>query len=153
MSHFNPLEPISKIMTSDLVTLSPGDDLWMAKQLFDKHKIHHIPVVRYKDIVGIVSKSDVDLFYHGYSKGKQADIEKELLKDTRIDEIMQTGLAKLEPSDSIRTAIEVFKLNRFHALPIVEKKQGLVGIVTTHDIILLLSKEAVDLKDYQEVRS
>lgn len=151
MSHYNPLEPISNLMTSKLVTLSPGDDLWMAKELFDKHKIHHIPVVRYKDIVGILSKTDIDLFYHGYSKGKEAELEKDHLQETRVDEIMTTNLAKLEPSDPIRTALTVFKLNRFHALPVV-LNDDLVGIVTTHDIILHLAKEPADLKDYEELR-
>ena len=153
MSHFNPLEPVSSIMSTDLVTLSPGDDLWTAKELFDKNKIHHIPVVRYKDIVGLLSKSDLDLFYHGYSKGKDAQVEKELMRETRVDEIMVKQLAKLEAKDSIRTALEVFKLNRFHALPVVENGDDLIGMVTTHDIIIALSEEKVELQDYDELKN
>ncbi len=152
MSHFNPLEPISTIMSTDLVTLSPGDDLWTAKSLFDKHRIHHIPVVRFKDIVGMLSKTDLDLFYHGYSKGKAAEVEKEHMQDTRVDEIMTKQLAKLESTDQIRTALEVFKLNRFHALPIVKNGDDLIGMVTTHDIIVALSEEDIDLEDYEDLK-
>ena len=84
MSHFNPLAPVSTIMTTDLITLSITDNLWAAKELFDKHKIHHIPVVRYRDIVGLLSKTDLDLFYNGYCKGKEAEVEKEHLKETSV---------------------------------------------------------------------
>ena len=151
MTNYNPLEPVSSIMSTDLVTLSPGDDLWQAKELFEKHKIHHIPVVRFKDIVGMLSMTDLNLFYRGYSKGKAAELEKEHMQETRVDEIMTKQLAKLEPTDQIRTALEVFKLNRFHALPVVENGDDLIGMVTTHDIIVSLSEEKIELKDYDEV--
>ena len=152
MSHFNPLEPVSSIMSTDLVTLSPGDDLWTAKLLFEKHQIHHMPVVRFKDIVGMLSKTDLNLFYHGYSKGKEADEEKAHLQETRVDEIMTKQLAKLEATDQIRTALEVFKLNRFHALPVVENGDDLIGLITTHDIIVSLSKEKIELEDYKDLK-
>ena len=152
MSHYNPLEPVSSIMSTDLVTLSPGDDLWMAKGLFEKHKIHHIPVVRFKDVVGMLSLTDLNLFYRGYSKGKEAEAEKEHMQETRVDEIMTKQLGKLEPTDQIRTALEVFKLNRFHALPVVENGDDLIGILTTHDIIVALSKEKIELEDYEDLK-
>jgi len=139
-------------MSTDLVTLTPGDDLWTAKQLFEKHKIHHIPVVRYKDIVGMLSLTDLNLFYHGYSKGRDAQLEKEHMQETRVDEIMTKQLAKLEASDQIRTALEVFKLNRFHALPVVENGDDLIGMITTHDIIVALSQEEIELEDYKDVK-
>ena len=152
MSHFNPLEPVSSIMTTDLVTLSPADDLWMAKNLFDKHNIHHIPIVRFKDIVGMLSKSDVYLFCRGYCKGKAAEDEKQHMQESRVDEIMTAQLAKLEANDQIRTALEVFKLNRFHALPVVENGNDLIGLVTTHDIIVALSEGKIELEDYKDLK-
>jgi acetoin utilization protein AcuB len=56
---------------------------------------------------------------------------------------MTTKLAKLEPSDKINVALEVFKENLFHGIPIVNN-DALVGIVTTYDIIkhLALDSEA-----------
>ena len=65
---------------------------------------------------------------------------------------MKKQLAKVEPTDSIRTVLEVFKLNRLHALPVVENGNDLIGMITTHDIIIALAEEKVELQDYREIR-
>ncbi|MBT8219917.1 MAG: CBS domain-containing protein [Bacteroidia bacterium] len=144
----NLLQPISALMTTELHTLSPSDDLWTAKTVFDKHHIHHIPVVEFKEIVGMLSKTDLNLFIHGFNKGKDAAASEKRLKETQVGEIMTEQLAKLEASDRLRTALEVFKMNRFHALPVVKDSTDLIGIITTHDIIVALASQPVKLEDY-----
>lgn len=144
----NLLEPISAHMTTDLVTLSPNDNIWTAKNLFENNNIHHIPVVDFKEIVGMLSKSDLDLFCHGFNKDKDIKAEEDRLKAAKVGEIMSKQLAKLEANDRIRTALEVFKMNRFRALPVVQDGTDLIGIITTHDIIVALANEPVKLEDY-----
>ena len=41
-----------------LVTVNPDENLAQVKEIFDTHKFHHIPVVHFRDIVGIISKTD-----------------------------------------------------------------------------------------------
>ncbi len=53
------LEPVSKIMTKELVTLCLQDDLYKAEKLFEKHPIRHILVVENTHIVGVLSLSDL----------------------------------------------------------------------------------------------
>ena len=55
---------------------------------------------------------------------------------------MTTKLAKLEPTDRVNVALEVFRVNKFHALPVVEGEDMLKGIVTTFDIIDYLARDA-----------
>lgn len=133
--------PVSTIMTTQLVTVGPKDTLMKVKEIFDTHRIHHIPVVHEKKIIGMISKADMLLFIQGVY---QTPYDK-MLENTRLlhyfaDDIMTKGLAKLEADDRINVAIEVFKENLFHALPVV-KNGELVGIVTTFDIIRMLSDE------------
>jgi acetoin utilization protein AcuB len=52
---------------------------------------------------------------------------------------MTKGLATLSPDDRIDIAIEVFRENILHAIPVVENDE-LVGLITTHDIIEALAK-------------
>jgi acetoin utilization protein AcuB len=52
---------------------------------------------------------------------------------------MTKGLAVLSPDDRINVAIEVFKENILHAIPIV-KDGELIGLLTTHDIIKQLAR-------------
>lgn len=146
----NLLAPISSIMTKDLVTVTPSDPLTQVKEIFDEKNIHHIPVVRFKKIVGIISKSDFSYFLWGYTNNEMTEsLTNNRLKTWKAEDIMSTKLAKVESSDAIRTALEVFKINRFHALPVVDNDE-LVGIVTPLDIVISLANEPISLQDYQQ---
>jgi CBS domain-containing protein len=48
---------------------------------------------------------------------------------------MTHRIAKLELDDKVGTAAEIFLENRFHALPIVDENDHLLGIVTTFDVL------------------
>ncbi len=134
------LAPISQIMSKELITVSEKDKLTVVKEIFEKYNIHHIPVVRFKSIVGIISKTDYLYFVRGFTQNEEDRfINESRLKAYTADEIMTTGMAKVEPADRINVALEIFKINRFHAIPVVENDE-LVGIVTTHDIISALSE-------------
>lgn len=143
----NIVKPISTIMTTDLVTVNPEDDLSVVNEIFETHPIHHIPVVRFKKIVGMVSRTDFLSFCHGFTNKREKFIEQKKLTDWKVNEIMTQKLAKIDAKEPIRTAIDLFCLNKFHALPIMEN-DDLVGIVTTHDLISELAKEEIKLEDY-----
>lgn len=133
--------PISSIMSTKLWTVNPKDKVLAVKKIFDEHRIHHIPVVRFKEIVGMISSSD---FLH-FQKGAMGSRTDEHINEVRIrnyfaEEIMTSNLAKLSSTETLAVAIQVFKENLFHAIPIVDDGD-LVGILTTHDIIKALASE------------
>lgn len=128
-------------MTTKLVTVGPEDNLLAVKKIFTENSFHHIPVVRFKAIVGIISKTDFNHFMDGVSHA----VEDKMLNDSRLERvkaehIMTKGLGKLEPDDRINVALEVFSRNWFHALPVIENDE-LVGMVTTQDIIRAILDE------------
>lgn len=132
----NTLTKVSTLMTTDLIRIMPSTPLSEARALFEKHSIHHLPVVDPEGgLSGILSKSD-------FLKTLDHDASA-----TTAGELMSTHLAKLEPDDGVRTAASLFALNKFHALPVVEKGK-LVGILTTLDLIRLMDKETIRLEDY-----
>lgn len=148
----NILQPVSTIMSKELKTALPSDELTVIKDLFDKHHIHHIPIVRYQEIVGIISKNDFSHYLHGFSNNKKDELlEQTRLRAWKAEDIMTAKLAKVQATDPIRTALELFKLNRFHAIPVVDNGK-LVGIVTTYDIISAIAAEPIQLGDYQSVK-
>lgn len=146
----NLVAPVSRIMTKELITLGVNDSLEDVKKLFDTHSFHHIPVVD-KDgkLLGIVSKQDFLYFLHGFSDKSGDETGHALLNKTKVEKIMTTGLAKLEPTMHINVALEVFKENLFHALPVVDDDGKLVGIITTYDIIRAISEDPIALEDYK----
>ena len=47
----NILAPVKTIMSTELLTVNPADKLTLVKEIFDEHNIHHLPVVRFKELV------------------------------------------------------------------------------------------------------
>lgn len=144
----NLLDPIEKIMTKDLVTLGPHDNMIKVKKIFTEHTIHHIPIVDNSRLVGMISKSDYLFFVRDHAKNQDSEaLEMLRLKTQTIDKVMTKGLATLEPSSRINVALEIFNENLFHAIPIVEDEK-LVGLVSTFDIINHLSKDRNAINQY-----
>ncbi|MCB0695286.1 MAG: CBS domain-containing protein [Saprospiraceae bacterium] len=133
--------PISDFMTKQVITVSPEDTLVHVKEIFDKYTIHHLPVVNMRMIEGIISKTDLMHFLRGFT-GVEDDnmLDEARLRNYQAKDIMTTRMAKVDSTDRINVALEVFKINRFHALPVVDNGE-LVGILTTHDIISALVTE------------
>ncbi len=66
----NVLAPVKTIMTTDLITVNPKDKITEVKKIFETNKIHHIPVVRYKEIIGMISKTDFLQFIRGFNRNE-----------------------------------------------------------------------------------
>jgi acetoin utilization protein AcuB len=139
----NIFAPISSLMTDhhNLITVAPEESLTKVKEIFDNHKFHHIPVVHFRELVGLVSKTDFEHFMGGASHFAEDRFVNDLrLERTLVSDIMTKRLGKVAPDDRINVALEVFLVNRFHALPVVENGE-LVGIITPFDIMTALSKQ------------
>jgi acetoin utilization protein AcuB len=135
----NLFAPVSKLMTDHkhLVTIDPETPLSRVKEIFDTHSFHHLPVVHFREIVGIVSKMDLEHFMGGLkSSGHTA----KLLEHTKAEEIMTKRLGKVESDTRLNVVVEIFTINRFHALPVVDDGE-LVGIITPYDILKALGEE------------
>ena len=133
------LQPVSSIMSRDLICLTPTDSVLAVHNVFKENRIHHIPIVQNAQLVGIVSKSDYLFFQKGFAETEvEQQIENLRLSAFTVNDIMTKGIAKLKSTDRISVAVEIFNENLFHAIPIVEEEK-LVGILTTFDIISELS--------------
>lgn len=145
----NLLATVSTIMTKNPVTISPEDNLLAAKDVFEKYQIHHIPVVFEGDLVGMLSKSDFSFFKRGFNDEADDKVLSDVkLNNYKVKSIMTKGLAKLDADDRINLALEIFKSNVFHALPVMESNK-IVGIITTHDIIKHLADENIAVNEYE----
>ena len=119
-------EPVHTIMTRNLVTVTPEDSLDTVRQTFMTNSLHHLPVIEGGKIVGILTTYDL----------WKNEIAPEDYPTAKVKQIMSTKIAKICPNDKIGTAAEVFLSNKFHALPVVDDDDRLMGIVTTFDVLL-----------------
>lgn len=127
-------EPISHIMTKSVVTVNENDDLRKVVETLKKHTIRHIPIVRGKDVVGIISRSDINRLTFGALFEGQEGADEAILDMLTIAQVM-TSKPKTVSSDTIiRDLAEIFAKEEFHALPVVDNGE-LKGIVTTTDVL------------------
>ncbi|MBK6389640.1 MAG: CBS domain-containing protein [Saprospiraceae bacterium] len=129
---------VSTLMKKELITVSEEDSLERIKEIFNLYDFHHIPVVQYKKLIGLISLSDIS-FLIDPSVIELGSLEAAVFDTTWIKakNVMRTRLGKLEPDDRIEVAIDIFLNNNFHCLPVV-KGDELVGMVTPVDILRAL---------------
>ncbi|WP_456420638.1 CBS domain-containing protein [Lutibacter sp.] len=135
------LEPVSKIMTRKLITLTLSDDLYKAEKLFLENNIRHIPIVEEEHIIGMLSLSDLKRisFLDSYD-ANEIKIDNAVYSMLNIGQLMVKNTIKVNSSITIKSVVEILSKNEFHALPVVEN-DILVGIVTTTDILKYLLKQ------------
>ena len=140
---------VATIMTDEVLAVHPGETLEKVHQIFQQNNIHHIPVVNAeREVVGIISKSDYLLLCdHMTLFGREWNIENNnrFFRSILVEEVMTKQVAKLKPDDSIYLAAAFFKENLFHAIPIVDEKNKLVGIVSTYDLLTYAFRGTVPL--------
>ena len=126
--------PISEIMTTEVVTLNVADRLETAEKLFKKYKIRHIPVVKDKAVLGMLSYTDLLRISFADVSDDETSIDAFVYDMFSIQQVMAKNLFMVAPNSTIKEVAELLSKKEFHALPVVEDNE-LVGIVTTTDLI------------------
>jgi acetoin utilization protein AcuB len=146
--------PVSEIMTKKLITVIPTDSLQMVNDIFESHNIHHIPVVRHLDLVGIISKTDFYKAIHGAKLENSESVvnyNKTIFAKFKAEDIMTRNVVIINSNDKIGVAAEIFLENYFHAIPIVNDDSELVGIVSSYDIVKLFFHEAYPSQELNQI--
>lgn len=131
-------EPISKIMTTDIIKVKISQKISVVHTIFEENPIHHIPVVKGRKLVGLISATDMMKLSFALSYSNKTMDSDSLDKIFSIEEVMQKELATINSSETIHRAAEMFCGGQFHSLPVVNEKNQLEGIVTSTDIIMYM---------------
>jgi len=132
--------PISTIMAKDLITVNVNDGLDTAEHLFKKHRIRHIPVVKRKKIVGMLSMNDIlRISFADGAYREEEDISSSIYEMFTVPQLMRSKLTTVSSKNTIEEVAKIFVKSEYHSLPVVDDDK-LVGIVTTMDLINYLLK-------------
>lgn len=134
---------VSLEMTRKVVYALESDDL---AQVFNSMKalgIHHVPVTRDGQLVGILS--DRDILIHA-TKGKYGNVS---VPKKKVAEAMSTQVKSCRPQDSIADIADMMLKHHIHAVPVVNDEHFLLGIISTTDLIRLLRTKGVE--DWKEI--
>ena len=119
---------INRIMTPNPVTVGPDDSAATAREILQSRDIHHLPVVADGILVGIFSASD--LFKLFPFRDRQSALEA-----VKVSQVMDPEPVTLDVFADLIDVATMLNTGSFHALPVVESGNALVGIVTTTDLI------------------
>ena len=132
-------EPVSHIMSSDVYSIQVGQSPSDARKLMMEHGTHHVPVVDGKQLIGLISFTDL-MKVTVVVKGAD-DVTLDALVDQQftVNDVMSTELVTLNQKDTIREAARILSQGQFHSLPVVNDDNDIVGMVTSTDLIRFLS--------------
>ena len=130
---------VNQLMTRDLVTLRDEDTLDDAEWMLERKHIRHLPVVRGKKLVGLITYRDL------LGQFARRSAHSVLAKDA-----MATEVTTVRPDASLLEAIRLMLANRFGCLPVTTTDGTLVGIVTEADL-LRVAAERVEEIDRREL--
>ncbi len=116
---------LKDIMTTDVETVAYDAPAVLANEIMWRKQIHHLVVVRGKDIVGVVSDTDLG--------GPEADT---IPDNLQVKDVMTTSTVTATPDTTIKRAANLMRGHNIHSLPILEHGK-LVGIVTATDLSML----------------
>ena len=130
--------PIREIMSRDLITSDPNETLIKVQKKMADNMIHHIPVVENKKVTGMVSLNDINRLAHPFTQFNNPEAEasnQQLFSTMLAKEIMTNPVVKVREDDTVSTAVDIFLENIFHALPVVNNNDEIVGMLSTLDIL------------------
>ena len=125
-------------MTKDPITIEEDTPLLEASRLMKEHNIRRLPVLKEGKLVGIVTDRDIKAAMP--SKASVLDIHElyHLLSEIKIGDIMTPNPIVVHEEDTIECAAVIMLEKKISGLPVVDKKQNLVGIITEIDIFKAL---------------
>ena len=124
-------EEVRSIMTKNPPTVAPETTIEEASKILLKTKVHHLPVVEGKILVGLVTTYDLWKLEKAHAS----------TRDMKVKDVMSTNVIKIIPKDKVGTAAELFMDKRFHGLPVVNLRGELKGVVTSLDVMRYMLKK------------
>ena len=131
-------EPVTKIMSRNVVSVHHGDPISKVRQIIKEQGVHHVPVVRGDQLVGLISYSDIlRVSFGDVFNADERAVDATLDHTMTLEQIMATDVTTLTEHSTIREAAEILAQGKFHSLPVVSGRK-LVGMVTSTDLIRYL---------------
>jgi CBS-domain-containing membrane protein len=146
---------VARIMTREVLTVPPDAPIPAIAQLMWEHQISAVPVVAEGTVLGMVTEYDLiardseydapiyipflDAFFRIPGTGDRTRLKKILA--TTAAELMSSPARIAAPSASVQDVATLLVEEGLSAVPIVDVRGRLVGIVTRSDLVRLMVVE------------
>ncbi len=132
------IKDVSEIMTKDVCTCTPEDEIDNVWRFMKEKRFSGLPVVNNGKLVGMITHKDflesgVIMPTFEAKKGRFSNPPK-------ISAIMKTNLVTVEPTEKMIRVAKVLVSKDIGRIPVKDKNGKLVGIVDREDVARLLFK-------------
>ena len=128
---------VSDIMSTDVITLIEDETLAHAKSCMDRGRIRHLPVVRGRRLVGLVTHRDLLAASFSIFAEVEPAEQRRVFVTIPVAEAMHRDVVTVRPDDSVAEVASILLDNKYGCLPVVDEAGDLVGIVTEADFLRL----------------
>ena len=133
---------IAPYVQRDVVTVKPRDSALHARELLERHRINQLPVVHDGRVVGIVTDRNLrDVFPSTLESVRRKSRHHTIVDPdrVRVGDVMSQPVYSLGADDSMREAAGLLRRLRIGAVPILDEKSRLYGILTRSDLLRALA--------------
>jgi CBS domain-containing protein len=128
---------LNDIFTRNVITAEPGEPLTAIARKMQEHNVGAVVVVEDQRPVGIVTDRDLALALGARGVSPQA----------RVEEVMTRHVLAIPEDTGIYTATRFLREREVRRLPIVDREDRLVGIVSLDDLLRFLGRELYNLAE------
>ena len=121
---------VAEIMSKQVRTVGVADSAELAWDRMQMHRIHHLVVVRDREILGVITDRDL-----GSRHGKA------VREGRSVRDLMTPAVTTITSEVTVREAANLMRGHRAGSLPVVDGGK-LVGIVTVWDFLDLIGRGA-----------
>jgi len=126
---------VRDLMTPDVVSVRPDDNIATAYGLMLDHRFRHLVVVdRDGDLVGLLTHRD--LLRHSLIERAELplNLQRSVMRRIRVEEVMTSEVETADPGQWLQEAAQVMFENKLGCLPVVEGLR-VMGILTEADFV------------------
>ena len=124
---------VAEVMTHMPITVASSDAVQRAEELMSSHRIRQLPVVDAGHVVGMITDRDLRSLLSGQLFFDTDARARALAQPVR--EVMSPAPFSLRPDDNLQTAITLFIDEKVGGVPVTDKDNNLLGIVTYVDLM------------------
>lgn len=115
---------LALLMTRDVVTITPDDDIRDAARIFLEKGFRRLPVVQDGELIGIISVIDIV----GRAIAKMPSEE-------TIEKYVEDRIMVVWDETPLKVAYALMSLSGSHAVPVLDSEAKLVGVVADVDLL------------------
>ncbi|MDA8079824.1 MAG: CBS domain-containing protein [Nitrospiraceae bacterium] len=140
-------------MTRDVLAVNKFEEITHAVRILAEKNVSGLPVVdRENRVVGIISEADVVSMVGTARNHTFRDFVRHLLghplperkMGTLVGDIMTSPAVTIQPDAEVSEAVRIMDMRRIRRLPVVDKNQRLVGLISRSDIVKAMGRRLSD---------